>query len=146
MLARFNIYPCQDVKHNSKSYIYLGPDLECSLILSLNISGQLCDDNFSPIYSKIDQRAAIYKHMHNYAKANIAKVNIFIRDSYYAKMKTDEQMTFVSFIGNAGGLMGLCLGLSAISLFEIVYFTCILICKCLGKRFSNQTNTFGVDE
>ncbi len=32
-----------------------------------------------------------------------------------------QEMTLTSFIGNAGGLMGLCLGLSFISIFEVFY-------------------------
>jgi hypothetical protein len=84
--------------------------------------------------------------MHNYAKTNIAKLNIFIPDSYYAKIKRDEQMTFVSFIGNAGGLMSLCLGLCLLSLCEIVYFLIILIWKCFCKSFCNEATVFNVAE
>jgi len=116
------------------------------MILTLNSSGQLCDENFQPIFSQIDEKAPIYKHMHNYAKTNIAKLNIFIRDPYYEKMKRDEQMTFVSFVGNAGGLMGLCLGFSILSLFELAYFTAIIIFKCFRKSLGNPTNVIHVDE
>jgi Amiloride-sensitive sodium channel len=116
------------------------------MILTLNSSGQLCKENFQPIFSQIDEKAPIYKHMHNYAKTNIAKLNIFIRDPYYEKLKRDEQMTFVSFVGNAGGLMSLCLGLSVLSLFELAYFTVIIILKRFRISFGNPTNAILVDE
>ena len=64
-----------------------------------------------------------------YSKSNIALLNIFIKDPFYSKTKRDEQMTIISFIGNAGGLMSLCLGLSMISIFEMIYFVCSLFSK-----------------
>jgi len=33
----------------------------------------------------------------------------------------DENIPVISFIGNAGGLLGLCLGMSFVSIFELFY-------------------------
>ena len=43
--------------------------------------------------------------------------NIFI---CLIRIENDEQITIISFIGNSGGLLGLFLGLSFVSLFEVV--------------------------
>jgi hypothetical protein len=46
---------------------------------------------------------------------------VYIKDPYYTSIKKDENIPFISFIGNAGGLLSLCMGLSFVSLFEILY-------------------------
>ena len=52
----------------------------------------------------------------NLAWTNTAQ-NIFI---CLIRIENDEQITIISFIGNSGGLLGLFLGLSFVSLFEVV--------------------------
>ena len=56
-----------------------------------------------------------------YAKENMITLKIFFRDSYYTKMKRDVAISKVTFVSNTGGLLGLCLGLSFVSIFEIFY-------------------------
>jgi hypothetical protein len=51
----------------------------------------------------------------------LAVLYIFIKDPYYTLIKKDVSMTTISFIGNAGGLVGLCMGLSFVSNFEVFY-------------------------
>jgi Amiloride-sensitive sodium channel len=51
------------------------------------------------------------------------------------------------FLANCGGLLGLCLGVSVISLFEIVYFCAIRLCFNLhSKKSIDHTNTKLVDQ
>ena len=57
----------------------------------------------------------------SYAEENLAVLYIFIKDPYYTLIKKDVSMTTISFIGNAGGLVGLCMGLSFVSIFEVFY-------------------------
>jgi hypothetical protein len=56
-----------------------------------------------------------------YARDNIAVVKLFARDPYYTWFQRDKIMTNISFIGNTGGLIGLCMGFSFVSLVEIVH-------------------------
>ena len=42
-------------------------------------------------------------------------------------------MTIFDFIANLGGLMGLCLGFSVISFFEIAFWFSIGICHNIAK-------------
>lgn len=44
-----------------------------------------------------------------------------LQDSYVKRFIKDEKITRISFIANAGGLLGLCLGFSVISVAEILY-------------------------
>ena len=64
----------------------------------------------------------VSKFLLDYAKNNFAILKIFINYPFYTKMTRDQDMTFLSFIANAGGLLGLCMGLSFVSIFEIFYF------------------------
>jgi len=36
-------------------------------------------------------------------------------------MKKDEKISVIQFIANAGGLLGLCMGVSFVGLFEVFY-------------------------
>ena len=67
---------------------------------------------------------------HNYAKENIAKVTIFIRDPYCTSYIKNEKIPLIDFISNTGGLVGLCLGLSFISAIELIYH-CV---NCIFKK------------
>ena len=46
-----------------------------------------------------------------YARKNLAKVNVYIRDPYVSKYVTEEKMTRISFAGTVGGILGLFMGL-----------------------------------
>ncbi len=57
-----------------------------------------------------------------YAKENIAYVKAYIKVPYYKLTTHDVQIPMSQFIGNLGGLMGGLLGMSAISILEIIFF------------------------
>ena len=63
----------------------------------------------------------INKFLHTYASKNIAVLKIYLKEPYYTNIIRDRQITFITFVGNTGGLVGLCLGLSFISIFEGIY-------------------------
>ena len=46
---------------------------------------------------------------------------MLFKDSYVKKFIKDEKITRISFLANAGGLLGLCMGFSVISVAEIIY-------------------------
>ena len=59
-----------------------------------------------------------------YGRRNLALVRIMIQSPYVTKIKRDVAMTFTSYVANAGGLLGLCLGFSFISGIEILFWLC----------------------
>ena len=61
------------------------------------------------------------KFLNEYARQYFAVLKIFLKDPYYTNIIRDRQITLTNFVGNTGGLVGLCLGLSFISIFEGVY-------------------------
>ena len=84
-----------------------------------------------------DIKGTMNNFVHKYAMENVAVIKLFVKDPYYTNNKRDKAITITTFIGNAGGLMGLCLGLSFISLFEVVYH---FLFACLRTIFSSGSN------
>ena len=60
-----------------------------------------------------------------YSRANIAKVNIFLKDPYVKRYIRGEMISEFNFVGTIGGLLGLFMGFSFLSAVEVVYL-CIL--------------------
>ena len=56
-----------------------------------------------------------------YAKKNLAVVNVYIKDPVVTRIKRDQKIPVIAFVANTGGLLGLCMGFSLVSVFEIVY-------------------------
>ena len=80
----------------------------------------------------IDEK--ITKFSIKYATDNIAILKIFLKDPYYTNIIRDRQITFINFVGNTGGIVGLCLGLSFISIFEGIYhFFNFVVKSCSSK-------------
>lgn len=100
----------------------------CPQIVNAYNGADFCKLNY-PDVEDIETFEEIVNFVNEYAADNIAIVKLFIRDPYYTNTIRDRAITFTSFVGNAGGLLGLCMGFSFVSIFEIVYF----LCNCFGK-------------
>ncbi len=96
--------------------------VSCSDILKANNTIGIClNGKVKPNSTLLLQNSQITKFLYKYAKTNLAVLYVLIKDPFYTLIKKDEQISVISFIGNAGGLMGLCMGLSLVSIFEIFY-------------------------
>ena len=85
----------------------------------------------------LENNKKIVDFVHKYARENIAMVWLFVRDPYYTSIKRDVEMTLTSFLGSAGGLVGLFMGFSLISLIEGFYHIInILINYCSACKKS----------
>ena len=93
----------------------------CNLV-TLQSKYEVCTKNFTQINPERTIDAKLYKFVLSYTKENIAKIKIFFRDPYHTLIEKDVSLTFTSFLGNAGGLVGLCTGMSIVSIFEVIYF------------------------
>lgn len=58
----------------------------------------------------------------SYIHENLALVHIFFIDNAYGGFTKSELIGFTEFLSNTGGLLGLFMGFSVISLIEIIYF------------------------
>ncbi len=53
---------------------------------------------------------------------NIAILNVYFKNLHFMRQERGELFGFVDLFSNIGGLMGLCCGLSALSVVEVIYF------------------------
>ncbi|CAG7729802.1 unnamed protein product, partial [Allacma fusca] len=73
------------------------------------------------------------------ARSNVSIVHIYFGDeSTTARLRT-ELYGFTDLFANFGGLMGLCLGFSGLSLIEILYFLTIRAC-CRRRMLGQEQN------
>ena len=96
-----------------------------------------CDKWPANYFEKYDEENEMLKNeVYNYAKENLALVNVAIQSPYSTLIKRDIAMTRTSYVANAGGLLGLCLGCSFISLIEIIFWCC-----CCCKEFKKNVKS-----
>uniref|UniRef100_A0A182R635 Pickpocket n=1 Tax=Anopheles funestus TaxID=62324 RepID=A0A182R635_ANOFN len=73
-----------------------------------------------------------------YARENLALIYIFVKDTYYRSFTKGELVGFTDFLSNVGGLLGLFLGFSIISLIEVIYF--VTLRPYCAKRKQKRIN------
>ena len=83
------------------------------------------------IYNKSHE---LFELLHKYAKENLLWLNVYVKDSFATRIIRDERMTRTSFVANVGGLLGLCMGFSLVSVAEILYF-------CLKRNVKKHLET-----
>jgi hypothetical protein len=105
-------------------------EITCQEIKNAFQSNILCTPEQKPIQKYFKDYPRIKSFVFSYAKKNFAILKVFIRDPYYTLIVQDEDIPLITFIGNAGGLLGLSMGLSFISFFEIFYH---LLTACSKK-------------
>ncbi|XP_039448302.1 pickpocket protein 28-like [Culex pipiens pallens] len=58
----------------------------------------------------------------NITSINYAKLAIYFKQAQYTAMKRNELFGWTDFIANCGGVLGLCMGVSLLSLVELLYY------------------------
>ncbi len=71
-----------------------------------------------------------------YAKHNLAVVNVYIKDPVVTRILRDQKIPVIAFVANTGGLLGLCMGFSLVSVFEIVYHMIGAVRKWWSSKLS----------
>lgn len=72
-----------------------------------------------------------------YIHDNLAIIHIFFNENAYGGFTKSELIGFTEFLSNTGGLLGLFMGFSVISLIEIIYFLSLRP-YCAKKRLRTQ--------
>ncbi len=57
-----------------------------------------------------------------YVSKNLAVIHVYFKSLHFMQNERGELYGFTDFFSNVGGLLGLCLGFSALSLIEFIYF------------------------
>ena len=66
-----------------------------------------------------------------YCQGNLVRLVAYLPSPYVKTFLTAEETTYTTLISNLGGMLGLCMGLSFVSVAEIVFF----IAKYLLRGF-----------
>jgi len=72
-----------------------------------------------------------------YATDNVAKIKIFFKDPFYTQILRERKLTEIQAFGSLGGMLGLLLGFSIISLVEIFYH-CMLGVRSFFNLYWNS--------
>lgn len=80
--------------------------------------GQKCSATRKGVMANKNLTSILYE----YARKNLLWLNVYVKDSFATRIVRDERMTRTSFVANVGGLLGLCMGFSLVSVAEIFYF------------------------
>ena len=96
-------------------------NITCNQILLASSSSAFCNEYDLPVFKPTQANKMLADFLFNYAKNNFAVVSVLIRDSFYTSIQRDEEISLVTYLGNIGGLLGLFLGVSLVTLFEIFY-------------------------
>ena len=79
------------------------------------------------IFTNKNERDSFDKLMYDYSRKNIALVNLFIREPFAKEILTSVKTTRLAFVSDLGGLLGLFMGFSFVSIFEILFHACKVI-------------------
>ena len=72
-----------------------------------------------------------------YARENLALVNIYIKPPVVTRITKDERIPVIWFVANCGGILGLCMGFSIVTVFEVLHYLCRLLftsCSSICKK------------
>lgn len=58
-------------------------------------------------------------------RMQISRLGIYYKESQFMTSKRSELYGLTDFLANCGGLLGLCMGMSMLSVVELFYFSCI---------------------
>merc|ERR1719225_2174136 len=61
------------------------------------------------------------KNLYNYARENLALVNIYIKEPVVTRILRDQRIPVIWFVANCGGILGLCMGFSIVTVFEVLH-------------------------
>ena len=109
----------------------------CALILQQNENGTVCTQVRHIGNTTVSK--VLRDTLYNYARDNLALVNIYIKQPVVTKILRDQRVPLIWFVANCGGILGLCMGFSIVTVFEV--FHCLfkfliaklLSCSCCDK-------------
>ena len=89
-------------------------------------------NHFNQKVKNLEPDQKLLHHLYIYGKDNLAMIHVMIQSPYVTKIKRDVAMSFTNYVANTGGLLGLCLGFSFISILEILFWCCMAFKKIIN--------------
>ena len=69
----------------------------------------------------------------SHVRDNVMAVNIYFDKLEFLTVTEVESMSMIELMYSLGGLLGLCLGMSFLSLFEFLGLAYVMLAKCFSK-------------
>ena len=82
--------------------------------------------------------------LHRYARENLLLANIYIKDPAVTLIKRDQKVPVIWFVANVGGILGLCMGCSLVTLFEVLHHVLLMFLKTGKRSVSRIQRTMGL--
>jgi len=83
---------------------------------------------------------------YNAYEKDIAVVNVYFDTPTVLKFETKSRMGWIDFLSSVGGLLGLCVGLSIVTLIELFWLGLRLGCCIISPVKSNKRKEVGNNE
>ena len=77
---------------------------------------------------------------------DIVKLNIYYDSLTYTEMSESVSLTFVSLFSSIGGFMGMFLGMSLMTMVELLHIIIQYVCSLIFKRTVDKTNFGEIEE
>ncbi len=79
--------------------------------------------------------------LHKYARENLLLANIYIKDPAVTMIRRDQKIPIIWFVANVGGILGLCMGCSLVTLFEVLHHIILIFLRTSVKSVSRIHKT-----
>ena len=73
--------------------------------------------------------AKLAEIVHKYSKENLLLANVYIKDPAVTMIKRDQKIPIIWFVANIGGILGLCMGCSLITVFEVGHHVLLFLLR-----------------
>ena len=73
-----------------------------------------------------------------YARENLAKVHIYIQAPVVTKIVRDQRIPIIWFVANCGGILGLCMGFSIVTVFEVLHSLATMLAQGRKEMDCNE--------
>ena len=74
----------------------------------------------------------------------MALVNVYIKDPAVTQVKRDQKVPLIWFVANIGGILGLTMGMSLVTFFEILHHVIMLFFRTGAKSLATVRRTMTV--
>ncbi|CAO1407458.1 unnamed protein product [Diamesa serratosioi] len=155
-LTDYTLKECECVKfsqpHNSSTkvcnidkvkYVNDGFEDECKCLpacTSIEYNAEISQSKYD--YTKFHKKMQTLNHSGDYI---LSTINIYFKESNIISSRRSELYGITEFLANCGGLLGLFMGFSLISLVEVFYFFVFKLSKKKETNVINEENESKVD-
>jgi hypothetical protein len=79
--------------------------------------------------------------LHRYARENLLLANIYIKDPAVTMIRRDQKIPVIWFVANVGGILGLCMGCSLVTVFEVLHHIVLIFLRSSVKSVTKFHRT-----